>query len=108
MYRAFSKVDVAEALLSAPDELGVRQHHPPTLVLRPGDPVPPPHELVRLRLPLFVKTDFKYCRKPAEPTALRIDRADGADRLLDQMLGQNEAILVQGFVPEEKRLPPSA
>lgn len=102
VYRAFSKVDVAEALLSAPDELGVRQHHPPTLVLRPGDPVPPPHELVRLRLPLFVKTDFKYCRKPWGPTALRIDRADGADRLLDQMLRQNEAILVQGFVPGRK------
>jgi len=102
VYRAFSKVDVADSLAESPDSVDFSKHNPPGFIVRRNLESPDLRAVEALPLPIYVKSDAKYCDVGDEPMFRRLVSHEDVVPLVEKQLRNYEAILVQGHVPGVK------
>jgi hypothetical protein len=102
VYRAFSKVAVAEALLGGDADPIWRDMLPPTLIVRRGASIPSHDAIASLGAPYYVKSDASLNRRGQRALLGRCDTVDGVVASLSENLDAFDSILVQGFVPGVK------
>jgi len=102
VYRAFSKVAVAEALLGLESDPGWRGMLPPTLIVQACAPLPSDEAIARLGGPYYVKSDASLNSRQNSALLHRCLTVDEVRQVLSLKLETFETILVQGFVPGVK------
>ena len=99
--RALSKVDVAQAFLRAPVELGLAKNLPPTIIVRTGR-VPDVESIRKLGAPFYIKADALHSRRGGEAHIERVEDATVLSDRIDAALETHSSALVQGFVGGRK------
>lgn len=102
VYRAFSKIDVSEWFSKSPLKVDIREHLPPTLIVRDGDVLPTQAQLEALGFPIYIKSDVKYSVTGKESLLVRVTTASAVIDAIQQALKSHRVIMVQGFVPGMK------
>lgn len=97
-YAAFSKIDVMKALLSAPDDLGWKQHLPPSLIVEQGTSIPSIDEIRKLGSPFFLKGDARDHRHGQDSLIQRLESPEAALAAVVEALADYDALLLQGWV----------
>lgn len=92
VYRGLSKFGLFERLGYGTDNL------PPFLLLRREDGVPAVRDIEALGAPFFVKADGCHARTVARHATFRVLDAKGAVRKVDELFGQYDRLVVQGYV----------
>ncbi len=102
VYRAFSKAEVAETFLGAPPELGLAAHHPPSLVIHRGDPLPENEEFYRLGSWLFLKLDACHGLDARDGGNYRLGPGEDVRGQVNDLLERYDRVLVQSAAPGQK------
>jgi hypothetical protein len=99
VYRCFSKFEVLEHFQRAPEGAGIREHIPPSLLWRAGEPLPSGEQLSVLALPIFIKADGVRGIADKRGVVVRATSVKEAEDATRRVCESYAVVLVQGFVP---------
>ncbi len=102
VYRALSKSETFEALLSAPKDSGLGANNPPSLFVDEGAALEGPEPLRALGLPMFIKVDSGHGRRGQDNQVVKADTIEEAFDAVTSLLGDYTKVLIQGYVPGTK------
>ena len=98
VYRAFSKADIYEAFRAAPVDLGLLDHHPPSLVVDRDAPPPSRQDTASLGEVLYLKADARHGAPGAEDLLLGPLTPSEAIAAVQPALRSYRKVLLQGGV----------
>lgn len=98
VYRALSKTEVFEAFRTAPEQLHLLHHHPPSLIVAVGDPQPAAGDLAKLGTILYLKADARHAGPGRDDLLLGPLTPVSAAEAVRQALGTYRQVLLQGAV----------
>jgi hypothetical protein len=98
VYRALSKAEVFEAFRTAPAELRLLDHHPPSLVAECGASPPTMQEVAALGEILYIKADARLGSRGSDDLLCGPLVPSAAADALQQALHKYRKVLVQGGV----------
>ena len=98
VYRAFSKTEVYEAFQAAEPELGLLDHHPPSLVIARDGPLPSAAATAALGQTLFLKADARHGPPGADDLLAGPLTPAEVEGAVQQALEDYRKVLLQGAV----------
>jgi hypothetical protein len=96
IYRCLSKFDVLDSFLREPPGSALRNHLPPTVLLRPSDRPVLGERLARLEPPVWVKGDAVHDGRGHAAVVRRCDSVRVAQQVAEELLARYDAVLAQG------------